>query len=42
MKAIANCVLETKAVGTSADNTNTNFGDLLRKGRENVLTKIKS
>jgi hypothetical protein len=42
MKAIANYDSETKVVGLSADNTNTNFGGLLRRGKENVLTKIRS
>jgi hypothetical protein len=42
MKAIANYDFETKAVRFSADNTNTNFRGLLRRGKVNVLTKIKS
>jgi hypothetical protein len=42
MKAIANYGLETKVVGLPAENTNTNFGRLLSRGKENVLTKIKS
>jgi hypothetical protein len=42
MKAIANYGLENKVVGLSADNTNTNFGGLLRRGKENVLTEVKS
>jgi hypothetical protein len=42
MKAIANYDSETKVVGLSADNTNTNFGGLLRRGKENMLTKIRS
>jgi hypothetical protein len=42
IKEIANYDLETKVVGLSADDTNTNFEGLLRKGRENVFTKIKS
>jgi hypothetical protein len=42
MKGISNYDLETKVAGLSADNTNTNFGGLLRRGKENVLTKINS
>jgi hypothetical protein len=42
LKAIANYGLEAKVVGLSADNTNTIFGSLLRRGKESVLTKIKS
>jgi hypothetical protein len=42
MKAITNYGLETKVVGLSADNTNTVFGGLLRRGKESALTKIKS
>jgi hypothetical protein len=42
MKAVADYDLETTLVGLSADNTNTDFGDLFRRGNENVLTKIKS
>jgi hypothetical protein len=42
MKAIANYDLEMNVVGLSGDNTNTDFGGLLRRGKENVLTKIKS
>jgi hypothetical protein len=38
VKANANYDLDTKAVGLSADNTNTDFGGLLRRGKENVLT----
>jgi hypothetical protein len=41
MKATANYDLQTKVVGLSTDNTNTNFEGLLRKGKGNVLTKIK-
>jgi hypothetical protein len=41
MKTIANYDSETPVVGLSADNTNTNFRGLLRRGKENV-TKIKS
>jgi hypothetical protein len=39
IKAIANYDLETKVVWFSAKNTNTN---LFRRGKENVLTQIKS
>jgi hypothetical protein len=42
MNAIANYDLETDVVWLSADNTNTDFEGLLRRGKENVLTKIKS
>jgi hypothetical protein len=42
IKAIDNYDLETKVVRLSADNTNKNFGCLLRLGKENVLIKIKS
>jgi hypothetical protein len=42
MKAIANYNLETKVVGLSGDNANTDFGSLLRRGKESVLTKMKS
>jgi hypothetical protein len=35
-KATANYNLETKAVGLSADNNNTNFGGLLRRGKKNT------
>ena len=42
MKAIGSYELDTKVVGLSADNTNTNFGGLLQRGTENVITKIKS
>jgi hypothetical protein len=42
MKAIANYDIETKVLGLSADNTGTNFGDLLRRGKENVSTTMKS
>jgi hypothetical protein len=34
--------LETDAIRLSADNTYTDFGGLLRSGKDNVLTKIKS
>jgi hypothetical protein len=40
MKEIVNYDLETKVVGLSADNTNTDFRGLTCK--ENMLTKIKS
>jgi hypothetical protein len=39
MKAIANYDIETKIVGLSANNTNTN---LFRRCKENVLTQIMS
>jgi hypothetical protein len=39
---IDNYNLKTKVVRLSVDNTNTNFGGLLRKCKGNVLTKIKS
>jgi hypothetical protein len=42
MKAITNYGLETKVVGLAANNTNIIFGSLLRRGKESVLTKIKS
>jgi hypothetical protein len=42
MKATGDYDLETKVIGLSADNINTNFGGMLRRGKENVLTKIKS
>jgi hypothetical protein len=42
MKAIANYDLEAEVVGLSADNTDTTFGGKLIRGKENVLTKIKS
>jgi hypothetical protein len=42
MKAIANHDLETKVVGLSADNTDTNLEGLLRRCKENVFSKIKS
>jgi hypothetical protein len=42
IKAIGNYDTESKVVGLSANNTNTNFEGLLRRGKENVLTKIKS
>ena len=42
MKAIGSYELDTKFVGLLADNTNTNFGGLLWRGTENVITKIKS
>jgi hypothetical protein len=41
MKAIATYDLETKIVRLSGNNTNTNFGSLFRRGKENVLTNIK-
>lgn len=34
--------LKDKVVGISADNTNTNFGGLKRRGKENIFCKIKS
>ena len=40
MKAIGSYELDTKVVGLSADNTNTNFGGLLRRGTENSLQKL--
>jgi hypothetical protein len=40
MKAIDNYDLETKEVGLSADNTNTNYGGFPRRGKENVLIEI--
>jgi hypothetical protein len=42
MKAIDNYNLEKTVVGLSADNTNSNFGGLLRRSKENMFTKIKS
>lgn len=42
MKTIASYELDTKVIGLSADNTNTNFGGLLRRGTENVITKLKT
>jgi hypothetical protein len=42
MKAIASYDLGIKVVDLSADNTNANFSGLLRRGKENALTKIKS
>jgi hypothetical protein len=41
-KAIVNYDLETKVVGLSADNNNTNLGGLLRRSKESMLTKMKS
>jgi hypothetical protein len=40
MKANDNYDSETKVVWLSADNTNKNFGCLLRFSKENVLTKL--
>jgi hypothetical protein len=42
MKVIAYYDLEMNVVKLSAINTNTNFGGFFRRGKENVLTKIKS
>jgi hypothetical protein len=42
MKATANYDLETKVLGLSDDNNNTNFECLLRESKENILAKIKS
>jgi hypothetical protein len=42
VKVISNYDSDTKVVELSADNTNTNFGGLLRGRKPNVLTKIKS
>jgi hypothetical protein len=39
MKAIANCDLDTKGVGLSADTANAHFGGVFRRGKERVLTK---
>lgn len=33
--------IENKIVGISGDNTNTNFGGLKRKGKNNVFTKVR-
>jgi hypothetical protein len=42
MNAIANYDLETEVIRLSTDNINTNFGGLLRKGKEKLLAKMKS
>jgi hypothetical protein len=42
MKAIANYDSKRKLVRLSEDNTNTDSGDLLRRGEKNVLTKTES
>jgi hypothetical protein len=42
MKAITNYGLQTKVIGLAANNTTIIFGSLLTRGKESVLTKIKS
>lgn len=42
LKVLKNHRLDTKILGFCADNTNTNFGGVQRKGRNNIFTKLKS
>lgn len=41
VKVLNENVLSNKIIGFSADNTNTNFGGMLRKGKNKVFLKLK-
>lgn len=41
MKVINNFDFKNKIISFSADYTNTNFGEIQRKGKNNAFTKLK-